>query len=90
MNYDTKVDFFFYELEKIVHDPLADLKTKVEALKAYSKLLPTISNDSLTVKHEVIKMDTSQLSNEEKINLLALIDKIEGEGSDSKFNGSST
>lgn len=74
---EQRLNYFFTSLEKIIDDPTSQSKVKIDALRVYGSLLPTISNDSLTVKHEVAKMDTSKLSSEDKIQLLGLLEKMD-------------
>ena len=77
MDINNKIDFFFTNLEDIIKSPISNQKTKIEALKVYASLLPSISKDELTVKHEVAKMDTSALTTNEKLQLLEMITKME-------------
>lgn len=82
MNTDKRVDYFFNQLESIISDPVTKQIDKIQALKVYGSLLPTQSKSDITIKQEVATLDTSTLSDAEKLSLISILEKIEGNSDD--------
>ena len=77
MDLENKTEFFFDQLESIITDPTCKTMDKIQALKVYGSILPTVSKNDITITQEVATLDTSKLSNDEKIKLMGLLDKID-------------
>lgn len=77
MDTNQRVDYFFNQLETIISDPVTKQMDKIQALKVYGSLLPTQNKSEVTIKQEVATLDTSILSNDEKINLISMLEKLD-------------
>ena len=74
---EDRINYFFEKLVDIIDSCTTPNKEKIEALKVYSTLLPTMKHEEVTINHKVPTIDTSSLSDDEKKVMVKMLDKLE-------------